>query len=148
MTDTDDTRPHSDGPGEPIHNVSRRWTGPPIDPEHGVNYGIDVRILDFATAFGDWDAIPVIGADGEVSVTLMQRAIYPNGTGLWGCAICEQWHPTGVKTCPLVGKTTERVAVGPLYHDGDEVSYLVATCAVGTFVHGQMDSGVAVWRTR
>lgn len=91
---------------------------------------VHLRELLVATGEGDWDALPVIGADGKAGIALRQRAVYPEGIGLWGCATCEQWHPTDVATCPLVGHATHDVRVGPIYHDGGQVLYLSAVEAV------------------
>lgn len=123
-----------------MRNVERRWK------VELAGQTTDVRVYDFATAFGEWDPVPVIGPDGEGGITFLARAIYPDGFGLWGCAVCEQWHPLGVSSCSLVGHPTESVAIGPIYHDGDQVTYVRATVAAGSFEHGRMQRGVGVFR--
>jgi hypothetical protein len=69
--------------------------------------------------------VAVVHGDGKLKATIapVHRA---GPSGLWGCATCEQFHPTEAAACPLLGHPTEKVVIGPYEIDGDPV------CFVGT----------------
>ena len=118
----------TDSVGTPLHAVESRRSHPIFHKGKHIT-DIAERVLYAATLAGDWDALPVIVADGSARIALRARAVYSDGIGLWGCATCEQWHPNTVVVCPLVTRLSHAVILGPIHHDGDQVLYVRAVVA-------------------
>jgi hypothetical protein len=68
--------------------------------------------------------IAVVGGHGEPRMFVVPRDAALRGfPQVWGCAICEQFHPIEVKGCPLVGYPAKDVTLGPYVVDGQALYF-------------------------
>ena len=92
--------------------------------QHG---GIDFAVI--TPVFGEYDLMPVIHGDGRPQVGILPRCVGPQP--VWGCAVCEQWHPLKVKSCPLAAGPTKQVYMGPIETEEEGTIYFTMRVPAG-----------------
>jgi hypothetical protein len=108
---------------------------------HAVSYrhhakslpGTDVKQHFSAVALvsSDDEMLAVVGGSGEPRMFVVPRRAALGGyPQVWGCAVCEQFHPIEVKGCPLVGYPTKDVTLGPYVVDGTALYFAVKASVI------------------